>query len=762
MPSMPAMTKYLALLGLTLQLAATAIPGHAEEAALDTSLTEAASSSASAQAGAKEFNFSLAKLIGSGRISTLKGESGQLGFSLPVPPTWQAKDVELRLRGTVSSSLIAGSQLVVYLNGEAIQQYPLQQEGNRYDFTLKVPVEKLKSGFNDFQLQANQHYTEACEFPHAPQLWTQVNLEQSGFKINATPKPVVSSLSRLSEIFSKANWHDRPAVSIMTAAKPTPDEVAAMGLLAQGVAGFYDFVPVRISHDVYPLEAHNLLGQFPADSRTAVVMGSFANLGSYLQGLNIGKQDKPVIAVRAMPGDPTRQLVILAANNGKDLKKLATAFALRGLPWPDHAWTSIDKLKMPPARSLEKRFDLPLASSGAFPLRALGYKTTTYSGQDNDGPVLRVWNNSWQGRMQVRVHLTYASGMSPQSSLNIISNGVMQGAIPLNNPRGGIYENYAVTIPAGSLNPGWNTLQFKPVLVPVSNGGKCQPSYDGNLALTVYEDTTLQKFGGDELREPDLALLSGTGSIYTEGPLGKGIAIQMTDDNSDTLSSGLTLVAKLTQVFRRPLMNVWFGVGPAPEMKHQYWIGSYKQLPRDVASLVVTDFPSRIAVEVPIIQSATVEVREGNEWLRSTLENMGIRNTPPAKYTSAEIALSGQFNKYSFAATKEIDGNVVTVLSANSPAILKQGVATLIGYGQWAQLKGRLAFWEPGSEKLSSVSYDDTPFSAYGLRGGLGIWVSQYPWLALFSLLLIIGFIIFVTRRALAAYKVRNHAGHQE
>lgn len=170
MPSMPAMTKYLALLGLTLQLAAVAIPGHAEEAALDTSLAEAASSPVSAQAGAKEFNFSLAKLIGSGRISTLKGESGQLGFSLPVPPTWQAKDVELRLRGTVSSSLIAGSQLVVYLNGEAIQQYPLQQEGNRYDFTLKVPVEKLKSGFNDFQLQANQHYTEACEFPHAPQL----------------------------------------------------------------------------------------------------------------------------------------------------------------------------------------------------------------------------------------------------------------------------------------------------------------------------------------------------------------------------------------------------------------------------------------------------------------------------------------------------------------------------------------------------------------------------------------------------------------
>lgn len=127
MPSMPAMTKYLALLGLTLQLAATAIPGHAEETALETSLAEAASSPASAQAGAKEFNFSLAKLIGSGRISTLKGESGQLGFSLPVPPTWQAKDVELRLRGTVSSSLIAGSQLVVYLNGEAIQQYPLQQ-----------------------------------------------------------------------------------------------------------------------------------------------------------------------------------------------------------------------------------------------------------------------------------------------------------------------------------------------------------------------------------------------------------------------------------------------------------------------------------------------------------------------------------------------------------------------------------------------------------------------------------------------------------
>ncbi len=750
---MRSLFKFLVLLGLSYQL--LIMPLWADEMVQQHAPT-AESNGVATHAG--EFHFSLAKLIGSGKISNLQGERAQLTFSLPVPPAWQAKDVELRLRGNVSSSLIASSQLVVYLNGEAIQQYPLQYEGHHFDVVLNIPADKLKSGFNDFVLQANQHYTESCEYPRAPQLWTQVNLEQSGFTINATPRALTSSLSRLGDIFSKANWHDRPTVTLMTATKPSRDEISVMGLLAQGVAGYYDFVPVRINHDVYPVDVHRLASLIPEDSRAVIVMGSFGQLGSYLQDLGISQHDKPVIAVRTLPGDSTRQVVILAANDDKDLKKLATAFALRGMPWPDHAWVSIDKLKMPPSRALEKRFDLPLASSGAFPLRALNYKTTTYSGQDSDGPSLRVWNNSWQGRMQARVHLTYASGMSGQSSLNIISNGVMQGAIPLNNPRGGIYENYAVTIPAGALNPGWNTIQFKPVLVPVSNGGKCQPSYDGNLALTIYEDTTLQKFGGDELRESDLALLSGAGSIYTEGPLGKGIAIQMTDGSADTLSAGLTLVAKLTQVFRRPLMNIWFGVGAAPEMKHQYWIGAYKQLPADVANKVGVDFPASIAVDVPIIQSATLEVREGNEWLRSTLETMGIRNTPPAKYTSADVALSGPLSRYSFAATKVIDGNVVTVLSADTSATLKQGVATLIGYGQWAQLKGRLAFWEPESEKVTSVSFEDAPFSAYGLRGGLGIWVSQYPWLALFALLLIIGAIIFITHRALDAYQARHHA----
>jgi len=96
------------------------------------------------------------------------------------------------------------------------------------------------------------------------------------------------------------------------------------------------------------------------------------------------------------------------------------------------------------------------------------------------------------------------------------------------------------------------------------------------------------------------------------------------------------------------------------------------------------------------------------------------------------------------------------IFTATDATLLREGIDTIIDYGQWAQLRGMFSFWMPSGKEVYAVSTEDAPFSAYGLRGGLGLWVSQYPWTSLMVLITFMLGMIAFTRRILKQYKNRN------
>lgn len=718
------------------------------------------STSSPSAAKTKSFSFSLAKIYGDDQPLMLEHTSSQALFSLPVPALWTPEKVTLNIKGIVSRGLIERSQIAILVNGKVIQQYPLQSNDHRLNLAVEIPVALLKVGYNQIKLMVSQHYTDICEYTEDPSLWTQINLVESNFEIEAKPSDMTATLNQLDGLFDKLSWIDQPTVKVMTAGKPSSSELTAMSLIAQGIGQRYDYAPVIIEHGTFPQQ----LAGFNAthNSQVSVLLGSHTALKLYLDDVSILKSNKPLIAVKTLPGETNHYLVILAGNTPEQLRELATVFALKGVPWPQLKSLALSEVQLPTTDNLQKRFSIPLSPTGAFPLRALEFRTTTYLDRDSNGTTVKIWNSSWQGRMQVRLHLSYVGGMSAQSALNILTNGIMHGTIPLNNPQGGSYENYAVTIPPGALKPGWNTIQFQPKLIPQSNGGKCQPFFNGNLGLTIYEDSTLQKFGGDELTKPDLALYSGKGSLFTEGPLGKGISFHVTDLSTETLSTGLTLVAKLTQMFERPLLNSTFTTATETNAKQQFWIGPYTKLPADIQDVFTGSLPDNIKIDVPLIQSATVQVNGGlnNYW--SFLETLGFSQTSPPKFTGVNLKLSGALNHMAFIVSDLVDDNTVTVLTASDLKTLKQGTDTLIDYGHWSQLQGSFAYWDPNAEALHAVTFADAPFSAYDLRGGLGLWVSQNPWFALLLTLTFIGVMALVLRKALALYQQRKHRWTEE
>ncbi len=706
------------------------------------------------------FDLKLSKLLGDSTPRNLNGVDARMNIALPLPGLWEPEEVVLELTGVASKSLIKTSQLLIIVNDRIVGQKELGNGEDKFTHRISIPVEYLNDGFNSVQVRAIQHYVDVCEVPLSPQLWTQINLEQSKFVIRAHPREASPNLSLIPKMFDRATWQDTPTVPIFTTADISNTQLGALNYVAQGIGQRFSFVPARLLKLDIPADAQTLDSVMPKRSRTAVVLATFDAAKALLGHLDFPTDQGPIVAVKTLPNNQARYMLLLLGKDDNEVSQAASAFAITGVPWPDNTWAAISKINIPTHVELEKRFSIPTAASGAFPLRALGYKSQTLNGIESGSVKLKIWNNTWQGRMQVRLHLSYASGMSNQSALNVLANGVMHGSIPLSNPDGGVYEHYAVTVPAGALKPGWNELEFAPRMIPANNGGQCQPFFNGNLALTIYEDTTIQKFGGDELKQVDLATISGAGYVFTEKPLGRGVAFHLAAKDADTVSAAMTLVAKLSQVYNRPLLNSSFAFAndATASGDYHYWIGAYQNLPEALQSQLKVTIPQTLNIAVPLIQSATVDVHENLQWITYVLEKLRIRSGATQNFTEVQMDLSGEFGANSFAlSTENDDGEPTLIFTATSPASLRDGIDTVVDYGQWSQLRGLFSFWQPGSEEVYAISSDNAPFSAYGLRGGLGLWVSQYPWTALLILLSFIGALVYLTRRILKQYKRRHH-----
>ncbi|MGB7651223.1 MAG: cellulose biosynthesis cyclic di-GMP-binding regulatory protein BcsB [Gallionella sp.] len=678
-------------------------------------------------------------------VASLHGSDASLTVNLPVSARVQLHTAQLSLRGILSNVLIAPSQLVVTVNEQVIGQVHLSGAASKLNVDMAVPLDVLKPGYNRVRLQAVQHYGEGCETPLAPELWTQLDLQKSHFTLTSSARNQPLLLDNLNQVFDKTTWVKRPELHVLTKQEPTLGQLQAMSAVVQGVALRYEYVPVKVFAERYQ-------EVWPAQGQV-VLLGTRAELAPWLAELNIPASEHAVLAVRALPGDAARSLLLLAADDEAMLLRLAQAFALHELPLPNLAWVSLDRFSLPKPADLPPVLAVQAAAQTVTPLQSLGYKTKTLRGFDVAGETMNFWNDRWQGRMQMRVHLAYAAGMSPQSAMNVLVNNVMVGSIPLNDDKVGQYDDYSVSVPSTAMHEGWNKLELKPVLIPLAHGGKCSPFFLGNLAVTVYDDSILERLGGSSLNQPDLSLFARTGEVSLANST-EPLTLYLLDNDVDTISAGLTLVAKLTQVQKRPLWHVSLALGAVDEQAGAAWLVGKKSLLPAVAQSNL-EASTHYALDTPIASAPL-----GNSWytlLPPSLRDFFVLTPPPAQHTRATVGLTADLSEQVFALAYARRAGAWTVFSAETPAVLARGMDTLTGFGHWGQLNGKLAFWHPDDSVVHTVAVDVTPISAFGLRGGLGIFASQHPWFALLALLLLIAVLVWLVPRLLRLYRVRRH-----
>lgn len=686
----------------------------------------------------------LAHLLGTETPLTLNGRDAKITFTLPIPQLVQVESVNLTMALLPSAGLNTDSWLTVRINGLTVGQINLvtaRLEGRA--ISLAIPVAVLKPGYNTVQLLAAQHSPTICAPAFSPELFTQVDTENSFFSLSTKPINPDLTLAQLGELFDPSSDATQAEVPVFVSNPNGALQATTLAYAAQGVARRFNYLPVNFS--VLPLaEAAQPASTQAASPRptAALLIGNYAELTPYLAGLNLSDTQTPRLIVRRFDAAPARYLVILAANTVADQQQLALRFALTELPLPARHSLNLDSLNVSGLP-----IPTPPRQKNEFQFRDLGVKSATLSGIDAPELDFQVWNAGWKQKAQVRLHLAYAAGMSKQSALNVWINDVQQGSIPLNLPQGGEYADFAVTLPTTLLTAGWNKIRLQPVLIPMANGGECQPFFPGNLSVSVFDDSKFIWMGnGSEEYSRDLAIFSGfNGLKWTSGWL-EGLNIQLSGYQADLLSAAMTLTGKLSQVAHLPLIHLNVGT-----------------------TLPENNWPT-ILISTLDALNAENKQRFGLSPGRvlSRLQN----NTPgdiaplswdakPNLTTWVESNISFDLTHTTLAAAAEDTMQPAYLFAASTPATLQTGMARAVGFGVWPQLSGTLAYWPYDGKPVISIGRTKEPFRNYGLQRGLSIWVTQNPWYWLLIVLMTGILTALVIRWGLSIYRRSRHANNE-
>ncbi len=690
----------------------------------------------------------LSYFLGGQQQEILHFTDAKLTIPIAVPMDEQVDTAQLHLQITPSAALNDQSWLVIIVNNQVVKQVSMAGKQGFINSEFSLPKKLFHAGYNSLELKAIQHYTWRCEYPMAEQLWSQINLSESTLRISLSPKTWNPSLAELNDIFNPSNLADHARLYLFI--PKTSNKIrtlSAAALAVQGVALRYQYLPLQIVADSLNIQNVQQWLNHPVDlMETAIFIGNQKELKPIFTSAKMLPIKSGLIILRW--SDHPLHTALAFVGNDSNLLMLARAFAEPAINWPPTQDVNIESLKLPKLNTLLPPQKVIPFSESAYEFQSLGFNTQTRKGYDPVPMALRIWDGYWQSKAQLRLHLAYAAGMAAQSALNVSINGIQQASIPLNNPAGGRFADYTVTIPPTMLHPGWNNVSLEPVLIPQSNGGECRPFFLGNLWVTVYGDSTFQWMGEIiKTIQPDFRPLADAAFPFFKDVWNNKLDIQISSSTQTEISAALTLLGKLAQVAGHPMLQVNFISDSEPLSTSDIYVGplagasAWKNIPGGRDSLHIEQVP--IAYVKP---SFSISEFFGKRILSKTATATVSWNNKPDNLVFLHIWRDGSHD-HLFFTTENVQN-------------LAKAADQLISCGSWAQLHGYLVWWKIGEKKLQCMGLTEVPFRNYGIRGGLSIWISRHPFWGFLILLAIGLFFVLATRYVLKIYAKHKKRGN--
>lgn len=477
----------------------------------------------------------------------LAGVSASYSFSMPVSPRERVIGGTLHIETTNSTALIQKrSELSVSVNGEILAQYQLDPAQTRAIHDLDLPTTALKPGYNNVRINVVQHYTDTCENPLSPELWTQLDGKRSGVTLTIAGNVPNSGprLTQLGSAFDRRGWVPRRLAVVTGSDGMTESELSAAGIAVQGLGLRLDYRPLGV--DVFTAvtaQAATGSGSFPGlapktfQGRDVLLVGKRAEIARYLdQGL-YGMVSGPYVGVfSANSGDSV--VIIVSGSTDDELMQAARSLGNLDYKYSDMPMERVGPVALPGAKVLT------LGAATSFD--GLGFKTQTLNASGAQAAVLdfRAPGNFSVKKGDVAslsVHFSYSAGLRKASNLDLYLNDTFVKSIALDNEQGGDVSLTNLKVPAPLIKPGYNTLSFDAKLLTASE--QCDRDGLARGSLTVFEDSKLElPESSVSPKAPDLARFARSLWPYTPE-----FNLVLSNRKPDTAATALELLAFIAQ-----------------------------------------------------------------------------------------------------------------------------------------------------------------------------------------------------------------------
>lgn len=286
-----------------------------------------------------------------------------------------------------------------------------------------------------------------------------------------------------------------------------------------------------------------------------VVIGTAGDLESWVPQATISEITGPYVAISALPGSPTRWIVIVSGRDRAEVEVAASTFADRSFVWPKGRGIILG-----PNHKPAQTFNLPGVAWGpdhpsgdskSYQMEGLGYGTTQTAGEIHLPIVTLLGADDLDpdAEIVVRPNFVYAPGYRGDASWQAYIDDQFMGAIAL-SPSGGRTADAEIRIPVKHLRRGFNDLTLIPNLPEASEN--CLEDRN-TVPATWFGDGTVEApfIGGGRIR----ASLSAFGAIGHLNPaaIDRPVAIVVESSEDDTVSAALTIAARITKAARMPI-----------------------------------------------------------------------------------------------------------------------------------------------------------------------------------------------------------------
>ena len=723
-------------------------------------------------AGNVKYTSSLSRLMTRDEQIMLRNASSEYVLSVPISGRWQVRRAKLHLEFTNSNALVGGrSQLIVSVNQRRIAQLPLKSTSPDGSADVVLPAELLKEGYNQLKFEVAQHYTEECEDPTAPELWTQIDTLASVLDLEVTPRTDVYRLSQMSRLFDRRVWGE-VALNIVTPAN-TPRESLLRwgGLVAQAAALRLDYVPLHVhavtaqprSTGADAQRALPGLQQSALRGRDNVLVGTKESLTPLIGEAHARRITGGFLGVFPLDEDPAHFVMVVSGVTEDDVTRAATALALIDFPYADAATMGIGALNLPALAN----YSAPHAvrEGGRYRFAELDFDGVTLHGfkrSNRNSAALTFWvppdlYASERDDVVLSLHMVYGAGLREDSVLNILLNDHFESAIALNDKNGAMFRDYQVRIPARSLRPGKNVISFEPHMTSQVSD-HCKLGQTENMLITLFDDSTLHiPNAAHYVALPDLTLLSRAGFPYTRAPDGRGVSFQVAGDDAATTAAAWTVAGRLAQALGLPLHQAtWSGGESAAGDADLIVIGAQNAI--DPALRGAAPLGLSAEAQAPLQTQLAIAEQAKLAWWERLMPGTRDVVLRPAM---AEMQQSGGLGRYTAMAQFESPqhaGKTVTLITAADSRTLAAGANALVRPAVWNNMQGASMMWlEDGGDVRTQASVDVYHSGRINVLTRLEYYFSRHPVYGALILVLIIAILALLAWLLLARFRRRHH-----